>query len=446
MLFPVVSAGCQRSLVNNQLSVSNFLAKSDDSVEVLFGIGRLAERNGKTDKAIEAYQSILEAHPNHASAMHRIGVIRAKQGLISEAITWMEKASQMEAPSAELIGDMGYVMYLDGDLEAAKTLLENGLRKKPDDARITNNLAIVTGALQQYSESMDLFRQHGTEAESLAAIAYVQTQSGHVSQAKQNYLKSLELDGKLEVAANGLIQIDRNATSSESLLRQPIEIAIPSSGQLAVQQNSNLPIQKTVTSPVNVERRQDGVLSKIPAKADNSYVVLTSAQSPPVPLTPAAPREGIVLKTPPPIADHPIKPLTADPLPMETPVFEPEPSSEKKSEVAVTGRLRGPAKTTIGAETDFELFIENSGLDSVKNVEIELQLGASMEIADVSLKAWHNKETNSAIWTLDSLAAGETKAITFEAFSTTSGTQTHRLTLKVNGQPVGELSLDTKVE
>jgi len=404
-----ISTGCQRNFVNQQLPANGFLTKSDDSVEMLFGIGRMAERNGKTDKAIEAFQSILAEHPNHANAMHRMGVIKAKQGLIKESIAWLEKASQLEAPSAELIGDMGYVLYLDGDLPAAKMMLENGLQKNPDDARMTNNLAIVTGVMEQYDESMNLFRQHGTEAEALAAIAYIQTQGGHVDAARQNYLKSLELDGKLEIAANGLIELDRNSTSPESFRPQPLEIEMPSSVQLAAHHNdvtleqAEMTMEKNETAKVvtiatDIEAEPFDKSAKIPTSVTGNTVMLASAENQTIPkiLQPKI----VSIK---PVAD------VAEPLPMES-------------------------------------LVENTSSELASTVEVELTLDASMGIASVSHEAWMNEQTNSVVWTLDSLAAGETETIDFDAIGNVAGTQTHRLTIKIDGQPVGELSLDTKVE
>ena len=391
---------------------------------MLFGIGRLAERNGKTAKAIEAYQAILSGHPNHAPAMHRIGVIKARQGLIEEGVAWLQKASQTEAPTAELIGDIGYVHYLAGDLPAAKENLENGLRKKPNDERMTNNLAIVTGSLQDYNKSVNLFRQHGTEAEALAAIAYIQAQGGHIAAAKKNYLKSLDLDSKLEIAASGLMELDRNV-SSESFQQQPVnEIEMPS------------PVQLAAYHPENTQQQSSELKATIESEPLNEASRIPSSRRD----HPAA--DKVVLLFPSDTEPMGAESMEAEPLPVEAIDSNTKPDDEPQ----VKARLRGPMRSIVGENTVYKVFVDNEGTVSTSNIEVELILDSSMEIVSVSHEAWHNADNNSVTWTLNEMAAGATEEIDFEAVSEIAGDKKQRLTIKVDGQPVGELTLDTKVE
>lgn len=196
------------------LSGSN--AASDESLEINFGMARVAERNDRVDRAVTAYHEILSKYPDHVPTLHRMGVIAARQGRMDEAMDYFSNAAELEEPSAELLGDIGYAQYLANDHDSAAATLQKAAYLSPDDERVVNNLAIVLGMQEKYADSLDLFRQTGSEAESLAGVAFTQSQTGQLEQAKSTYHRSLEIDSSLEVAANGLLELDRHSRSEKS--------------------------------------------------------------------------------------------------------------------------------------------------------------------------------------------------------------------------------------
>ena len=191
-------------------------AAADKSMEINFGIARVAERNDRVTQAVTAYHEILSKHPNHAPTLQRLGVISARQGRVDEALDYFSKAAEFEEPSAELLGDIGYAQYLADDYDAAAATLQKAALMSPNDERIINNLAIVLGMQRKYADSLELFRQTGSEAESLAGVAFTQSQTGQLDQAKSTYHRSLEMDPSLDIAANGLLELDRFSRSKET--------------------------------------------------------------------------------------------------------------------------------------------------------------------------------------------------------------------------------------
>ena len=191
-------------------------AAADKSMEINFGIARVAERNDRVTQAVTAYHEILSKHPNHAPTLQRLGVISARQGRVDEALDYFSKAAEFEEPSAELLGDIGYAQYLADDYDSAAATLQKAALMSPNDERIINNLAIVLGMQRKYADSLELFRQTGSEAESLAGVAFTQSQTGQLDQAKSTYHRSLEMDPSLDIAANGLLELDRFSRSKET--------------------------------------------------------------------------------------------------------------------------------------------------------------------------------------------------------------------------------------
>ena len=405
LAFVVSNVGCARFLARD-VGILESVGTNDESLEMLFGIGRLAERNNKTQKAIEAYETILKSHPDHVATLHRMGVIDAKRGMTDSSITWLEKAAQFGNPSAKLLGDLGYAHYLAGDLETAQQFLNQGIDQNPDDSRMLNNLAIVNGAMQRYDEAMNLFRRTGTEAEALASIAFVQSQSGNLGEAKRNYMNSLSLDSTLEVAANGLIELDRSGKQVSIQRKQGVPLALPSKVQLA---SYHEPID--TPSEANQSKGEDSPSLEEPESKGILQPILSAGGATPV--------------------------LNAIQLPGKT---------SEQDVRSVKARLRGPREATVDIASSFSVIVENETAQLARNVKVELSLDSQMEIANVSREAWLDENTNSVSWSFAELKSGENSTIEFEAIGVEAGTLTHQLSISVDGQPVGELSLTTVVK
>ena len=232
--------GCSKFPTAND-SVFNRLNKvsaiSQDQIDLQFGMARVTERNANPHEARRAYQQVLDQRPNHAGAIHRLGVMLVKQDQIEESLTYFQSAleharkptaasntAEPVEPDAELVteilGDLGYAQYLAGDLENAEKNLTLAKQHDPSNERIVNNLAIVVGVGGDLKKSLFLFRSNGSEAEAMANLAYVQTQIGDLDGAKSSYHRALEKDGGLKVAANGLLELHQKVPAR---VRQEIE-------------------------------------------------------------------------------------------------------------------------------------------------------------------------------------------------------------------------------
>ena len=390
VLLAVIVSGCSKPLLREK-GILETVAHNHESLEMLFGIGRLSERNGKPLKAIEAYQTILKDHPDHTNTLHRLGVIDAKRGLTDSAIQWLQKAVQSGPPSPELLGDLGYAYYLAGDLESANTYLNEGLARDPEDARMLNNLAIVCGAEREYDRAMNLFRQSGTEAEALASLAYIQSQNGNLTEAKASYLDSLDLDGSLEVAANGLIELQKSYRGKSAGQDVQPSMTLPSSVQLASYHEADDSIVRSVKPK-----------DTMPSRAFEAQ-------------------------------------------PSQRKIDSVEPVIDDNTLPQVKARLRGPGQTKVGQATSFVIVIENDSTQEASDIEIELTMEDAMSISDVTREAWHDDSKNVTTWKYPRMAGQETDTIRFEAKAHKPGKMHHRLTVIVGGQSIGELSLETEV-
>lgn len=200
----------------------------------MYSLARIAERNGRPEHAVKTHFDILKLNPNYGPSLHRLGVISCQRANFDQAMDFFNRAVDAGQPSAELMGDIGFALYLQGDLLAATDTLRRAAEIEPSNKRILNNLAVVLGSQKQYKDSVNLFRQTGTEAESLAGLAFVQSQTGQIADAKTNYHRALELDSKLTVAANGLIELNRAPENAIISPNTQMVAQVPSQPQFQV--------------------------------------------------------------------------------------------------------------------------------------------------------------------------------------------------------------------
>ncbi len=186
-----------------------------------FGMARIAERNGKIESARKAYLQILEQDPGHVDSLHRMAITSVHAECLDEAVEYFEKAIHLGEPNEELLCDYGYALYLGENFAAAETVLKRAQKLAPDHPRIANNLALALGRQGKYDEAYELFQRSGDRAEALTNLAFVQSQVGDISYAKDNYHQALGIDPTLAAAANGLYEIHRAFPASDAMLITP---------------------------------------------------------------------------------------------------------------------------------------------------------------------------------------------------------------------------------
>lgn len=217
LAFPT-STGC-KSFTNS--SNTSLALLTEEGTDLQLGLAQRAERSGDLVQARAAYRAILEKQPDCTSALHRLGVVSVRLEQLPEALDCLEKAAGHEAPSSELLGDLGYAQLLSGDLEAAQETLDKALALDPTDKRIINNQGLVLGYLGQEEDSLELFRRAGSEAEALGNMGFVYAQMGELQKAKEFYLRAVHLQPDLKNAAQALVDLH----DAEQRARQTLSVA-----------------------------------------------------------------------------------------------------------------------------------------------------------------------------------------------------------------------------
>jgi Tfp pilus assembly protein PilF len=211
-----------------------------DAFESRLAAARLQERRGDEQQAERVYQALIEANPRHPGPHHRLGVLAARQGKLSEAKEHFRTAVGLAPPSTDLLSDVGYWLYLQGRFEEAEQVLRRALAQEPTHEAANNNLGLTLGEQGRYQESLALFKQSASDGEALTNLAYVCAQRGDYDRALAYYSRALTLEPNLRPAAQAMVQIaqqkpvpekptaaaegtptPRSASQTQAIRRQP---------------------------------------------------------------------------------------------------------------------------------------------------------------------------------------------------------------------------------
>ncbi len=131
----------------------------------------------------------------------------ARRGKYQEAESHFRKALQLGRPTPDLLNDMGYAYYLQGELRKAEYMHREALALDPSHAGANNNLGLVLGEQGRFQESLAAFKRTVTDAEAYANLAYVHAQLGDLDEAVAHYSHALTLDKELSRAAKAMVQV-----------------------------------------------------------------------------------------------------------------------------------------------------------------------------------------------------------------------------------------------
>lgn len=110
-------------------------------LDALYQQGRAAQESGDPALAQSRYSRVLALAPNHTQALNALGVLRARGGQLTQALTLFERALAVAPQSVTLRNNRGYALLLAGRLDEAQAELKTARALAPDNAQTRANLA-----------------------------------------------------------------------------------------------------------------------------------------------------------------------------------------------------------------------------------------------------------------------------------------------------------------
>jgi len=135
------------------------LAGQPEQPELLYETALLAEKLGRMDLLESRLRKLIELRPENAQAYNALGYSYAERNLrLPEARELIEKALKLAPEDSYILDSLGWVLYRQGDLPGALTILERAYAKRADP-EIAAHLGEVLWVLGRKEEAARILRE-----------------------------------------------------------------------------------------------------------------------------------------------------------------------------------------------------------------------------------------------------------------------------------------------
>ncbi len=156
---------------------------------------------GDLDKAAEGYRRILQQDPNHADALHLLGLIVNQQGDAAAAISLIERAIEQNPTIAPYRHSLGDIYLTRKEFDQAYFCYQEVLKLQPENSGYHHQLGRIAvlrnqipAAVQHYQIAISLNPQN---AEAYSDLGKVMITLGDASTAEQFFRIALSLQPDL---------------------------------------------------------------------------------------------------------------------------------------------------------------------------------------------------------------------------------------------------------
>jgi tetratricopeptide (TPR) repeat protein len=109
------------------------LEKDPDNCELHYECGKVLEKLGQFDLAIERFQDALALRPGHSGTLFQLASMAWDQGLIDECTGLYEELLTIMPEHSQAHFNLGCALVMQGKLEKALNSVENALNIMPDN-------------------------------------------------------------------------------------------------------------------------------------------------------------------------------------------------------------------------------------------------------------------------------------------------------------------------
>jgi len=129
------------------------------TVQELLSTALETHRAGRSAEARALYQEILNANPDHADALHLLGLSSFDQGRYEESLALIGRAIERNPSAAGYHNNLGNVLQQLRRFPEALLCYERALQLEPNYAEAYSNLGAALDDLGRTAEALDCFRQ-----------------------------------------------------------------------------------------------------------------------------------------------------------------------------------------------------------------------------------------------------------------------------------------------
>lgn len=160
--------------------------------------GIALQRRGALAQAAQRYEAVLAEEPEHAEALHYLGLVHFQGGRLEPAARTLEASLAREPRNANAWSDLGTVRVKQDAPEQALPAFERALALAPNHPDALNNMAQALRRLSRFDQARTLLERlvavRPGVAQPLRALGEVQVKTGDVTGAIESFQQALELD------------------------------------------------------------------------------------------------------------------------------------------------------------------------------------------------------------------------------------------------------------
>jgi tetratricopeptide (TPR) repeat protein len=161
-------------------------------------------RAGRLQAAEQIYRQILSVEPNHADAIHRLGVIAHQVGEHGVAVEYITRAIELKGNAAAFHNNLGEAYRALRRVSEAVACYRRALELKPDYAEAHSNLGAAFRAQGRLNEAVACYRRalelKPDYAEAHGNLGIVLEQIGDLRVAEDCFRTALRHDSRFAIA------------------------------------------------------------------------------------------------------------------------------------------------------------------------------------------------------------------------------------------------------
>lgn len=168
-------------------------------------------QRGLLAQAARIYGALLASNPQHADALHLLGVVALQQGDARQAIELISRAVACNCNVAAFHANLAEAYRAEGDYERAAECCRSALRLDPTCAEAANNLGLALMGLGQTQAAVAQFRATLQLSPDFAMaennLGNALRSAGDVAQALAHFRRAVQLDPQMVEARSNLGQL-----------------------------------------------------------------------------------------------------------------------------------------------------------------------------------------------------------------------------------------------
>ena len=180
----------------------------DAGIAGLLAAGVAHQQAGRWQNAEACYRRILAAKPDHADALHLMGVLASQLGQHQAAVELIRKAIAVNGQNAPYFSNLAAALHALGDAEGAIAACREAIRINPDYATGHLNLATALRGRGAHAEAIAAYREAirlgAGDAKTHLSLGHALKDGGRFEEAIHAYREAVRLEPGFADAHHGL--------------------------------------------------------------------------------------------------------------------------------------------------------------------------------------------------------------------------------------------------